>query len=49
LDSLQSFINAYRSQIPYDASGNTHAARLTIDLATGDRWLIDICRKATAE
>jgi hypothetical protein len=49
LDSLQKFINAYRSQIPYDASGNNHAARLTIDLAAGDRWLIDICRKATAE
>lgn len=49
LDSLQKFINAYRSMIPYDATGNNHAARLTIDLAAGDRWLIDICRKATAD
>ena len=49
LNGLQQFINAYRSQIPYDASGANHAARLTIDLAAGDRWLIDICRKATAE
>ncbi|HJS53432.1 MAG TPA: hypothetical protein VJ765_02780 [Chitinophagaceae bacterium] len=49
LPALQQFITAYRSQIPYDATGNNHAARLTIDLAAGDRWLIDICRKATAE
>jgi hypothetical protein len=37
----------YRSQLPYDASGNNHAARLTIDLAAGDRWLIALCREAT--
>lgn len=49
LNELQQFINAYRSVHPYDASGNNHAARLTIDLAAGDRWLIDICRKATAD
>lgn len=49
LDSLQKFISTYRTQIPYDELGNNHAARLTIDLAAGDRWLIDICRKATAE
>ena len=49
LTGLQQFIAAYRSQIPYDLSGNIHAARLTIDLACGDRWLIDICRKATAD
>jgi len=49
LNGLQQFITAYRSQIPYDASGANHAARLTIDLAAGDRWLIDICRKATAD
>jgi hypothetical protein len=35
--------------LPYDASGANHAARLTIDLAAGDRWLIAICRKATAD
>ncbi len=49
LDGLQDFITAYRSVYAYDASGVNHAARLTIDLAAGDRWLIDICRKATAE
>jgi len=49
LAGLQAFINAYRSQLPYDATGNNHAARLTIDLAAGDRWLIDICQKATAD
>jgi len=49
LTGLQQFITAYRSQLPYDATGNNHAARLTIDLAAGDRWLIDICRKATAD
>ncbi len=48
LVGLQAFIDAYRSQIPYDATGNNHAARLTIDLAAGDRWLIGLCQKATA-
>ena len=49
LTGLQAFINAYRSVLPYDASGTNHAARLTIDLASGDRWLIDLTRKATAD
>ena len=49
LTGLQAFINAYRSVLPYDASGNNHAARLTIDLAAGDRWLIALTRKATAD
>jgi len=49
LTALQTFINAYRSVLPYDASGNNHAARLTIDLAYGDRWLIALTRKATAD
>lgn len=49
LTGLQAFINAYRSQLPYDATGSNHAARLTIDLAAGDRWLIDICQKATTD
>jgi hypothetical protein len=49
LAGLQAFIDAYRSVLPYDASGSNHAARLTIDLAAGDRWLIDITRKATAD
>ena len=49
LAGLQAFITAYRSLLPYDVTGNNHAARLTIDLAAGDRWLIDICQKATAD
>jgi len=48
LPALQEFITAYRSLLPYDATGNNHAARLTIDLAAGDRWLIALCRHATA-
>jgi hypothetical protein len=34
--------------VPYDATGANPAARLTIDVAAGDRWLIDIDRYATA-
>lgn len=49
LAGLQSFINAYRSVHPYDPGGANHAARLTIDLAAGDRWLIDLTRKATSD
>jgi len=46
---LQAFIDAYRSVLPYDASGANHAARLTIDLAAGDRWLIGLTTKATTD
>jgi len=49
LEALQEFIDAYRSVLPYDATGSNHAARLTIDLAAGDRWLIALTRKATAD
>lgn len=49
LAGLQAFIDAYRSVHPYDASGSNHAARLTIDLAAGDRYLIPLTRKATAD
>lgn len=49
LAGLQQFIDAYRTQLPYDSTGNNQASRLTIDLAAGDRWLIDLCRKATAD
>jgi hypothetical protein len=49
LTGLQAFIDAYRSVHPYDATGNTAAARLTIDVAAGDRWLIDLDRKATTD
>jgi hypothetical protein len=48
IPGVQAFIDAYRSQLPYDASGNNHAARLTIDVAAGDRWLIALNRHATA-
>lgn len=47
LDSLDSFIAAYRSIHPYDASGAKHAARLTMDLAAGGRYLQDLNRYAT--
>ena len=49
LPGLQAFIDAYRSVHPYDATGTDPAARLTIDLAAGDRWLIGITQKATAD
>ncbi len=49
LSGLQSFIDAYRSAHPYDASGVNPAARLTIDLAAGDRWLIALTQKATKD
>ncbi|MER7174077.1 hypothetical protein [Streptomyces mesophilus] len=49
LTGLQAFIDAYRSVHPYDASGSRPAARLTIDVAAGDRWLIAVNRKATAD
>jgi hypothetical protein len=49
LTGLQAFIDAYRAVLPYDASGANPAARLTIDVAAGDRWLIGIDQKATAD
>jgi hypothetical protein len=48
LTGLQSFVSAYRAAHPYDATGADPAARLTIDLAAGDRWLIGIDQYATA-
>ena len=47
LEGLQAFIDAYRSVHPYDESGANHAARLTIDLAAGGRYLQDLNRHAT--
>ena len=47
LAGLQSFINAYRSQEPYDATGSNPAARLTIDLAAGDQYLTALALYAT--
>ena len=49
LTGLQSFITAYRSVHPYDAAGTNPAARFTIDLAHGDRWLIGITERATSQ
>jgi len=49
VDALQQFIDAYRAQLPYDPSGTNHAARLTVDLAAGDRWLIKLCQKSTKD
>lgn len=49
LAGLQALIEAYREVHPYDAGAADPAARLTIDLAAGDRWLIALTRKATAE
>jgi len=47
LDALQIFIDAYRSMHSYDETGGNHAARLTIDLAAGGRYLQDLNRYAT--
>lgn len=47
LEGLQDFIDAYRTVHAFDATGSNHAARLTIDLAAGDRWLIALCRHAS--
>ena len=48
LTGLQTFVDTYRAQIPYDATGSNPAARFTIDLGAGDRWLQGITRYATA-
>jgi hypothetical protein len=47
LEGLEEFIQAYRSIHPYDPSGENLAARLTIDLAAGGRYLQDLNRYAT--
>jgi hypothetical protein len=47
LNGLQAFINAYRSILPYDGSGANPAARLTIDLAAGDQYLVPLAATAT--
>ncbi|WP_234039646.1 hypothetical protein [Micromonospora coerulea] len=49
LTGLQAFIDAYRAVHPYDATGARPQSRLTIDVAAGDRWLIDLNRKATGD
>ncbi len=46
---LQEFIAAYRSTIlPYDAGAIHPAARLTIDLAPGDEYLVPLTRYAVS-
>src|SRR5438874_2885980 len=39
LNGLQQFVTAYRSVVPYDATGSNFAARLTIDIGDGDTYL----------
>jgi hypothetical protein len=46
---MQAFIDAYRSVHSFDPTGARHPARLTIDLAAGDRWLIGLTGKATRD
>lgn len=48
LTGLQNFITAYRSILPYDSTGANPAARLTIDLAAGDQYLVQLAATATA-
>jgi hypothetical protein len=48
LAGMQSFISGYRAVHAYDATGANAAARLTIDLAAGDRYLIALNQYATA-
>lgn len=48
LTHLQSFVDAYRAVHPYDSTGTDPTARLTIDVAAGDRWLIALDQYATA-
>jgi len=52
LDQLQTFITTYRAVHPVDTTdtdGRNPAARLTIDLAAGDRWLIALTQRATSQ
>ena len=47
LTGLQEFVTAYRSVLPYDATGNNIAARLTIDLGNDDLYLTALANYAT--
>ncbi len=47
LEGLKAFVDAYRSVHPYDETGTNPAARLTIDLAAGGRYLQELNRYAT--
>src|SRR5205807_6731642 len=46
LTGLQQFVSAYRSVVPYDATGSNYAARLTIDLGDGDTYLTKLANYA---
>lgn len=46
LTGLQQFVTAYRSVIPYDATGSNYAARLTIDLGNDDLYLTKLANYA---
>lgn len=46
LTGLQSFVTAYRSVVPYDATGANNAARLTIDLGNDDLYLTKLANYA---
>ena len=46
LTGLQQFVSAYRSVIPYDATGANYAARLTIDLGNDDLYLTALANYA---
>jgi hypothetical protein len=46
LTGLQSFVTAYRSVVPYDATGANYAARLTIDLGNNDLYLTKLSNYA---
>lgn len=46
LTGLQAFVTAYRKVIPYDATGNNYAARLTIDLGNDDQYLTALANYA---
>ena len=48
LAGLQQFVTAYRSVVPYDATGANNAARLTIDLGNDDLYLTKLANYATA-
>jgi hypothetical protein len=47
LTGLQTFVSAFRSVIPYDATGANQAARLTVDLGDGDTYLTALANYAT--
>jgi hypothetical protein len=50
LTGLEAFIRAYRLVHGFDPTDVGHPEkRLTIDLAAGDRWLIGIAQKSTAD